>query len=83
MHLLIEEVNHLLLREPEGDVADVDSPGLASDGGADNGHSGLESESLQYPVYNMMTTECVPEACPASGWRGSGRSAACSCTAWA
>ena len=49
MHLLIEEVNHLLLREPEGDVADVDSPGLASDGGADNGHSGLESQLLQYP----------------------------------
>ena len=42
MHLLIEEINHLLLREPEGDVSDVDSPGLAGDGGADNGHSGLE-----------------------------------------
>ena len=37
MHLLIEEVNHFLLREPEGNVANVDSPGLASDGGADNG----------------------------------------------
>ena len=42
MHLLIEKVNHLLLRESEGDVSDVDSPGLAGDGGAHNGHSGLE-----------------------------------------
>ena len=58
MHLLIEEVNHLLLREPEGDVADVDSPGLAGDGGAHNGHSGLES-SYYNTMYNMMVTECT------------------------
>ena len=45
MHLLVEEVNHLLLRKPEGYVAHVDSPGLTGDGGADNGHSSLEIHS--------------------------------------
>ena len=58
MHLLIEEINHLLLREPEGDVADIDSSGLASDGRAHNGHSGLES-SYYNTMYNMMFTECT------------------------
>ena len=81
MHLLVEEVNHLLLREPEGDVAHVDSPGLASDGGANHGHSGLVSQSLIR--VSQMCRDPVPAVCPASGWRGSGRSAACSCTAWA
>ena len=41
MHLLVEEVDHLLLGESEGDVAHVDSPRLARDGGAHHRHRGL------------------------------------------
>ena len=43
VHLLVEEVNHLLLRETEGDVAHVDSPGLPGDGGAHHRHCSLWS----------------------------------------
>ena len=46
MHLLVEKVNHLLLWEPEWDVADIDPPGLAGDGGAHHGHGGLERWGL-------------------------------------
>ena len=56
MHLLVEEVNHFLLREPEGDVANVDSPGLAGDGGADNGDSCLEIQTLESDPDIMLMT---------------------------
>ena len=32
MHLLVEKVNHLLLRETKRNVSNIDPPGLASDG---------------------------------------------------
>ena len=41
MHLLVEEVDHLLLGEAEGDVAHVDPPGLPGDGGAHHRHRSL------------------------------------------
>jgi len=41
VHLLVEEVDHLLLVEAEGDVAHVDPPGLASDGTAYHRYSRL------------------------------------------
>ena len=43
MHLLIEEVDHLLLGEAEGDVADIDPPGLPGDGAPDHRDGGLGS----------------------------------------
>ena len=41
VHLLIEEVDHLLLGETEWNISNVDSPGLAGDGGPDHGDGGL------------------------------------------
>jgi len=41
MHLLVEEVNHLLFIEPEGDVADVDPSGLPSDTRTHHRHGSL------------------------------------------
>ena len=41
VHLLVKEVNHLLLGEAEGDVAHIDPPGLPSDGGAHHRHCSL------------------------------------------
>ena len=41
MHLLIEEVNHLLFGETKGNISDVNPPGLAGDGRPDDGHGGL------------------------------------------
>ena len=41
MHLLVEEVDHLLLAEAEGDVPHVDSPGLPGNGGPHDWHCSL------------------------------------------
>ena len=56
MHLLVEEVNHLLLRKPEGYISHVDSPGLTGDGGADNGHSSLEIHKYDCDQDNVIMT---------------------------
>ena len=47
MHLLVEEVDHLLLAEPEGDVADVNPSGLPGDTGPNHGHSGLSERERE------------------------------------
>merc|ERR1711892_358916 len=41
VHLLVKEVNHLLLGEAEGDVSNIDPPGLTSDGGSHHRHCRL------------------------------------------
>ena len=41
MHLLIEEINHLLLGEPEWNISNVDPPGLSGDGASYHRHCGL------------------------------------------
>ena len=43
MHLLIEEVDHLLLGEAEGNIADIDPPSLPCDGAPHNRDGGLGS----------------------------------------
>ena len=46
MHLLVEEVDHLVLVEPEGQVSDVDSSGLTGDGASYNCNSGLNKNLI-------------------------------------
>ena len=41
MHLLVEEVNHLLLRESEWDISHIYPPGLSGDGGSHHWHCSL------------------------------------------
>ena len=41
--MLVKEINHLLLGEPKGNVAHIDSPGLSSNGGSHYRNSSLGS----------------------------------------
>jgi hypothetical protein len=46
VHLLVEEVDHLLLVEAEGDVAHVDPPGLPGHRAAHHSNSSLAYEKF-------------------------------------